>query len=375
MRLFKITDKKEIEIIEEYSYRDFSIGGFGEITLQDLITNYPEMIPSKDIDPNDPPRFLVIKTEAGLTAGSIDILIVDHNGVPTVVEVKLMDNRDMRRNVLAQGIEYLSLLKMEWDAERFAEEGEHFWRSRNSDLDTEARRRFGFSLDEEFLHKIDANIHSNKLRLIIAADAVPRELRRIMEFLNETAAFDIWGVEIRLFAAKGSGRKILAPKAVGLTETTKEQKSRSGTRWDDERFFDVLVQEVSSPEVVNLAEELLSFAKEVSGRDVDWGIGKERGSYTCALLTKNERFSLFSVYTTGQFSVNIGWNFRKQEKLGIEFSAKYRQRVLHDLNIEFDVRTWERGWPMADLSELLPEKLEDFKQIVRDFAAEINGAL
>ncbi len=118
MRLFHISPSNDIEVIDQASYRDATTGGFGEVTLQEMIVDHPELIPSDEIDEADPPRFLVLLSEAGVTPGSMDVLLIDHRGVPTVVETKLVDNREIRRSVLAQGIEYLAHLKTEWNTQR-----------------------------------------------------------------------------------------------------------------------------------------------------------------------------------------------------------------------------------------------------------------
>lgn len=170
MKLFRISDDRKIDVIQEYSYRNQEVGGFGEVTLQELLTDYPELIPSEEISADDPPKFLVIRREAGVTAGSIDILLIDHNGVPTVVETKLIDNREIRRSVLAQGVEYLAHIKTEWTAERFLEEGREFWRTRQTDIEAEALKRLEVPFDDELIGKITSNTNQNKMRLIIASD-------------------------------------------------------------------------------------------------------------------------------------------------------------------------------------------------------------
>jgi len=342
--------------------------------MQELLTDYSELIPSDEISTDDPPKFLVIRREAGVTAGSIDILLIDHNGIPTVVETKLIDNREIRRSVLAKGVEYLAHIKTEWTAERFLEEGRNFWSERHSNIEAKALERLGSSFDNDFLNKVTANINQNKMRLIIASDKIPPELRRIIEFLNDASVFDIFGVEMRYFAAKDNNYRILAPHLVGLSETTKDRKAKNTSKWDYDRFFETIQSNCSSDKV-NIAQELFEFGKAISEREVEWGFGKERGSYTARLVIGKERFSLFSVYTSGEFSINIGWNGNRQKELGIKVSEKYIRRLKEDLSIEFDVSSWEKVWPMADLSKLLPEKKDKFKKLIADFVFDVKKAL
>lgn len=97
MKLFRIS-KSKVEVLTEHNYRDKEVMGFGEKTLQRFIIDHPEIIPGEEIDPDDPSRFVVVKNEAGVTAGSMDILLVDQKGVPTIIEAKLTDNREIRRS-------------------------------------------------------------------------------------------------------------------------------------------------------------------------------------------------------------------------------------------------------------------------------------
>jgi hypothetical protein len=374
LKLFHISNTNEIEVIDQASYRDESAGGFGEVTMQELIVDHPELIPSDDINPSDPPRFLVVRSEAGVTAGSMDILLVDDKGIPTVVETKLIDNREIRRSVLAQGVEYLAHLKTEWTAQRMVDEGRVFWNERKGDLDTQAVQRLGRQLDADFLARIDSNIGSNRMRLIIASDEIPPELKQIIEFLNDASDFDIYGIEVRLFTGKDTNRKILAPRLVGLTETARERKgSTSGPRWSHERFIEDL-QHDSPSGAAAFAEELMQFGKQLTGRDVEWGTGKGRGSFTVRLVVGANRFSLFSVYTTAELSVNIGWAYLKYPDLGIDVSEKYRARFKKELGIDFERSSWERGWPMTELMSLKQHK-EAFGGILSDFIAEVKSAV
>ncbi len=66
-----------------------------EMVLQKLIEDYPALLAGEQIDPDDPPRWLLVKKEAGIPDGttssdrwSADHLLLDQNARPTIVEVK-----------------------------------------------------------------------------------------------------------------------------------------------------------------------------------------------------------------------------------------------------------------------------------------------
>ena len=213
MKLFRISHDEHLEVIPERSYRDREVAD-GEAALQRILVDHPEVIPGEQIDPGDPTSWLLIKAEAGVTAGSMDILLVDHKGIPTVVETKLIDNREIRRSVLAQGLEYLAHLQQEWTAEEIVEEGRRFWSEKRSENIEAAANKVGITLERDFIDKISANLVNGKMRLVVAADKIPQELRTVLQFLNKSSAFDVYGLEVRFFAiGKGSDR-ILAPHAI-----------------------------------------------------------------------------------------------------------------------------------------------------------------
>ena len=93
MALFKVGNDG-LESLSLHSFRDRDVGGQGEQTLQDFIADFPDLVPGEEIDVDDPSVFVVIKAEAGVSSGSLDILLVDQKAVPTVIEAKLIDNRE-----------------------------------------------------------------------------------------------------------------------------------------------------------------------------------------------------------------------------------------------------------------------------------------
>lgn len=113
------------------------------------------------------------------------------------------------------------------------------------------------SLDpEEFWKKVEVNLKECRLRLIFVADNHPRELRRLIEFLNEKMQdIEVLGVEVKQFeGAAVPGRKALVPRVIGARATkqpppTPPRLTGLGdflTRCAPEAqdFFDWLIQDV-----------------------------------------------------------------------------------------------------------------------------------
>ncbi len=193
----------------------------------------------------------------------------------------------------------------------------------------------------------------------------------IVEFLNgQLDPAEVLAVEVRQYLGK-SNSKIVVPEIIGRTVEAESKKAvRRTSIWNEQRFFAALSQ--TDPSVVPAAKELLSFGIEIAGRAVEWGSGVDRGSYTSRLIVGAERFSIFSVYSTAQVSLNLGWNNKMNLAGEMEtFCEKYRRRFATELNI-FQEGAGQFAGMMANLTELTPDRLAKFRAIISDAASEIR---
>lgn len=359
--------KGSFKSISKQSYRNKEIGGFGEKSLQDLIIDFPELIPSDYINPEEPPIFIIVRNEAGVTAGSMDILLLDQYAVPTVVETKLIDNREVRRSVVAQGIEYLSHLQTEWSGDRFLEEAKEYWNKKEKALEQLVQEKWGKEFDSLYLSQLQSNIDTANMRLIIAADSIPSELRRMIEFLNNTSKFEILGLEVALYSdEKDPENKYLIPTLLGASEQARGRKKISRSQWSEARFFEV-VEESLSPEIIEKINKLFKFVNELTVRKPDWGTGKETGSLTAKLDIGGHLFSVFSIYTNGNISINIGWNHKRLAEVNKDISEKFRSEVSRIAKKKFTQVKWEEGWPKIALMQLSDEQLTTLMDLLRKF--------
>ena len=84
-----------------------------EDTLQALLAKHPELIDGEQIRPGDPRRWILVRREQGIAATpgggdwwSVDLLLIDQDATPTLVEVKRGSNPEIRRTVVGQMLEY-----------------------------------------------------------------------------------------------------------------------------------------------------------------------------------------------------------------------------------------------------------------------------
>ena len=359
--------KGRFKSISKQSYRNKEIGNFGEKILQDLLIDFPELIPSDYINPEEPPIFIVVRNEAGVTAGSMDILLLDQYAVPTVVETKLIDNREVRRSVVAQGIEYLSHLQTEWSGDRFLEEAKEYWNKKEKALEQLVQEKWGREFDSLYLSQLQSNIDTANMRLIIAADSIPSELRRMIEFLNNTSKFEILGLEVALYSdEKDPENKYLIPTLLGVSEQTRERKIITRSQWSESRFF-AAVEENLSVEIIEKIKNLYNFAKELTDRKPDWGTGKETGSLTAKLAIGGHLFSVFSIYTNGNISINIGWNHKRLAEVNKDISEKFRSEASRIAKKKFTQEKWEEGWPKIAIESLSDQQLINLMGLLKKF--------
>jgi hypothetical protein len=313
--------KRSFKSISKQSYRNEEIGGFGEKSLQDLLIDFPELIPSDCINPEELPIFVVIRNEAGVTAGSMDILLLDQYAVPTVVETKLIDNREIRRQLVQE--------------------------------------KWGKEFDSLYLSQLQSNIDTANMRLIIAADSIPSELRRMIEFLNNNSKFEILGLEVALYSdEKDPENKYLIPTLLGASEQARGRKKISRSQWSKARFFEA-VEESLSPEVIEKINDLYAFVNKLTDEKIYWGTGKEVGSFTGKLDIDNHLYSILSVYTDGNISINIGWNHKRSEKFRLEVNRIAKKSITKN--------SWENGWPKITLKSLSAQQLADLMDLLKKF--------
>jgi len=363
--------KGSFKSISKQSYRNKEIGGFGEKSLQDLLIDFPELIPSDYINPEEPPIFIVVRNEAGVTAGSMDILLLDQYAVPTVVETKLIDNREIRRSVLAQGIEYLSHLQTEWSGDRFLEEAKEYWAKKEKAFEQLVQEKWGKEFGSPYISQLQSNIDTANLRLIIAADSIPSQLRRMIEFLNSTSKFEILGLEVVLYCDKqDSENKYLIPTLIGASEQTRDSKKKSRSQWSESRFFEV-AKESLLPEIIEKINDLYAFVNKLTDKKIYWGTGKEVGSFTGKLDIDNHLYSIISVYTDGNISINIGWNHKLFTKTNKNISEKFRKEVNQIAKKSITKNSWENGWPKIALESLSDQQLTSLKGLLEKFKKEL----
>lgn len=353
------------------------------IELQRLLLKNLNLIPGDQINPDEPCRWLLIKDEmpvpdpsTGTNRWSIDFFIVDHKGIPTFVECKRHDDSRSRREVIGQMLDYAANGQYYWNATELIQYASESALKKDKKLD-----HYLYELDsevtdiEDFFEQVENNLKEGQLRLIFFLEEAPVELKSIVEFLNrQMERTEVLIVEAKQYQKENT--KIVFPVLFGYTEQARmvkksvTVKTASTKKWNEQSFYSEL--EKNSPNKTQIAQSLMKFGLSVTGRNIEWGSGKERGSFTARLVIAGHRLSLFSVYTTGELSINIGWNDKKLCEISEELSEQFRNETNKDMDVDFFTQKWKTGWTMIPLSKLEEGTQSIFEKLIEKFTQTIK---
>lgn len=278
--------------------------------LQDYLEEYPNLIPLADIV-EGASQLLCIGREVGAGSGSIDLLCVDKDSLLTIVETKLRKNREARREVVGQIIEYASYV-CQWTADDvYRVANEYFAKSEKAPQSYKGKTldeimkevvRDTFS-DEDFRIRIGQNLRDGRIRLIIAVDELIEPLRATVTFLNSYSNFDILLLQLTDFE-ESETKKVLVPLLFGYATKSAERGSRETKHWDEASFL-ADAKEKCEPEIADTVVKLYEFTKD-NADGVSWGRGATYGSFTFRKRKQEILVSIFSIISAGWGSACFG---------------------------------------------------------------------
>lgn len=249
-----------------------------EDLLQTLLAKYPDLLAGGDELTGSLRRWLLVKREVGIpdkeTGGSrwsLDHLFIDHEAVPTLVEVKRSDDTRIRREVVGQMLDYAANGVVYWPAARLRRDFESRCAKNGEDPEAVFRAALGDNLDpERFWDDVEQNLRSGRIRLIFVSDLIPAELRRVIEFLNERMSpTEVLGIEIKQYVSDGD-LKTLVPRIVGETEEARIQKLGGGRSPGAEVDWDHYEKQLQPERLAVVKEIYDQMEKAVLERDLAW---------------------------------------------------------------------------------------------------------
>jgi hypothetical protein len=219
-------------------------GYASEAVLQELLARYPNLLAGDDSGGAAPRRWLLLGRESGLpdqgdgaARWAVDHLLLDQDAIPTIVEVKLAHDTRIRREVVGQMLDYAANAVVYWPIERLRETFTRDCNAAGHDPAALVAETAGEDADvDTFWRRAEENLRAGKLRLVFVADEIPRELRRVIEFLNGQMLAEVIGLEVKQYTAEDV--TTLVPTLVGRTAEAEARKGRSPSRqWNADSFL------------------------------------------------------------------------------------------------------------------------------------------
>jgi hypothetical protein len=284
---------------------------------------------------------------------------VDQDGTPTLVEVKRSSDTRIRREVVGQMLDYASNAVTCWPTAWIRSRFEQSCGASGNDsvaaladflqvdsaLDETAR------VADRFWQAVDTNLRAGRVRLVFVADAIPPELRRIVEFLNtQMNPAEVLAIEVRQYV--GPGFKTLVPTVIGQTARAAAKgitRAAGNSKWDRESFLAEL-RAKKGKAVAAVAEKILEWADR-NLPSFWWGEGTQKGSCFAGMQTPSGGYHPIAIWTTGRIEVQFFRLMRNPAFQDEERRREFARRLNEIPGVDIPAGSLTR-LPAFDLIEL-----------------------
>lgn len=179
-----------------------------EKTLHDLVAAAPHLLPL-----SGSPRLTLLGSQVLLGSGYADLLAIEPDGRPVIIEIKLRNNTESRRAVVAQVLAYAAALHS-ISAEQFEREVLAKHLGGRSLLDVVHESAQEESVDAaEFAETLGTTLRDGTFRLVLVLDQAPDDLVRLVGYVE--AVTSGLSVDLVTLAAYQIGdRRVIVPQRV-----------------------------------------------------------------------------------------------------------------------------------------------------------------
>jgi hypothetical protein len=240
------------------------IGFPDESTLHRLIESSPEILPL-----SGKPQLAVVGREVSLGGNKADLIAVETTGRPVILEIKLAQNAEARRAVVAQVLTYAAFLHKLSQERLESEVLDRHLREQGVASLTEAAKNAhqeGVFDEDEFRRSLAAHLSAGSFRLVLILDSAPNELIRLVGYLvSVTDKLVVDLITVSSFDIGGS--KILVPQRVDperleIEATPQRAPDGKGVLTDGATEF--LNSIADAPEVIQpILRKLADWAQEL----------------------------------------------------------------------------------------------------------------
>lgn len=284
-----------------------------ETVLQELLELYPALL-AGDSAAIAGGEWLLIRREASVVLGdeagprgSLDHLFVDAAGVPTLLEVKRSSDSRVRREVVGQMLDYAANAAAHWKGDALRRLFEE--RCAGGGVDPEQTVLAAFESVEDaevFWETVRTNLAAERFRLVFVADAIPPELRRIVEYLNgQMSQTEVLAIEVKQYRDSSGAHETLVPRVVGQTEAARRVKGQPvKTRWDRTSII-ARLEEQRGAQAAEVAQRLFEWVDARGDLTYNFGAGTKDGSFQAGYWDKSRYLWPFVLYTYGRVEIQF----------------------------------------------------------------------
>jgi hypothetical protein len=238
-----------------------------EARLHTLVEDAPQLLPL-----SGSPTLVIVGREVALGAGRADLLAVDLDGHPVIIEIKLARNAEARRAVVSQVLAYAAFLFGK-DVDTLEREilGAHLRDRQYTSLAEAAAQEYqeGDFDAAQFRANLETNLAEGDFRLVVVLDSAPEELVRLARYLEAissrltidlitVSAYDVQGSTILVPQRVDPGR----PAEEGASPKRKPAPTTGGELVDGADDFITAIPTAAPNEQAKL-KRLVSWAKRI----------------------------------------------------------------------------------------------------------------
>lgn len=352
-----------------------------EGVLQALIAKFPDLLAGDQLPGGEPRRWLLVGREAsvpdaeqGAGRWSVDHLFLDQDGVPTLVEVKRSTDTRIRREVVGQLIDYAANAVVYWPIDTVRSKFEARIDSEGLEPDVELATVIqGDANPDSYWEQVAANLRGGRIRLVFVADDIPRELRRVVEFLNEQMVAEVIAIEVKQFVGP-DGLRTLVPRVIGQSAAAESRKgSREKRQWDEESFLDEIESRRGEVDA-RLSRDLIDWSRPRFPR-FTWGTGITVGSFFPILDHAGENYWPFSLRTDGGVTIELRALTTRPPFDDVELRREFIRRLNEtpSVAIPMDADSRRPSFRLAVL-DADPRALDAFKRALDWFCEIVRSA-
>ena len=260
-----------------------SISGYNEDWLRDLLFQHPNLIPLDEIESAFSAP-VPICTELPLEAGAVDLFLINEAALPIIVETKLWNNPEARRQVVAQGMDYARALT-EGGVDALEDAVARRLGSDVNLFDVVARASEAPPAEQAFYDALHEHLERGRILVVLAGDGIRKGVDSLTSFLRSHAMmeFTFGLVEMPIYRLPENDGLLITPRVLAKTvpieiaspsppssiaRTTATTRTRR-TSVSEKMFFEMLGE--NAPDLV---EPLQGLIDELRAR----GVAVETGS-------------------------------------------------------------------------------------------------